>query len=491
MRGGVRLGRRWWIVVGAAATAGALLVTLVVLAGGRNDAPSARSASTPAAGDCPGTRLAGPTTTTPARPTTVSTIEQAYRCILGVYHGGARLDHRVLLASGFAAFTQALQRRGVDRPAATLPPFTGDRDRDRVAFRDAYLRATGELPADPALAQELAATTVAAMVASLDDNHATWVRPVRPDGVGPEQAYGLGLTLSGMQSSHPDPTAVAPLFVTSVVEGAPAARHGVRPGDIVVAVDDVAPFVDGAAVRPVWARLTPRYPDDSAVRLTLQRPADGTTRGVTLAPAWYRAVPDGVTTRRPAGDIGYVRLVGTFAPGTADRILAAVGELRATGDLRGLVLDLRGVNGGAPPEVLRLLGAFGHGLVTSHDCDGADRCTAHRTDDSIGELGLRLAVLTDRSCASGCEDFVAAVRAHHLGTLVGTRTAGGVSGPASRFRLDDDSVLGLPMTYHLGPDRARVDRIGVPPDRSVPVTPADLSTGRDPVVDVAVRELSP
>jgi carboxyl-terminal processing protease len=140
-------------------------------------------------------------------------------------------------------------------------------------------------------------------------------------------------------------------------------------------------------------------------------------------------------------------------------------------------------------EVARLLGAFAHDKVTSYDCDVGGACTPNRTDDTVPLLGLRLVALVDRGCASACEDFSAAIKDLRLGVLVGTRTAGGVAGPAAGWLLDDNSVLRLPERHHLGPNKELIDTIGVAADHHAPLTADDLSTGRDPGVATALRLL--
>ena len=62
----------------------------------------------------------------PLKPTTVTTIGQAYYCVFAHYYAGPVLDDRVLLAAAFAGFTQELDRLGLDRPNATMPALTGD-----------------------------------------------------------------------------------------------------------------------------------------------------------------------------------------------------------------------------------------------------------------------------------------------------------------------------------------------------------------------------
>jgi carboxyl-terminal processing protease len=429
-------------------------------------------------------------TTPPPTPTTITTLQQAYHCILAHYYGGPVLDHRTLLAAAFAGFTQELQRRGHDQPTATLPALTGNRDRDWAAFRAVYQQVTGRLPADPGLRQTLAAAAINAMVASLHDNHARWVRSLRPPGANADDAYGLGIAgLSGVQGSTADPAATPPLFVTSVLAESPAARQGVRPGDVIVAVNGAPPFAGGALSQGVVARINQQYPQRQTVRLRLHRPATGRTWTAAITPARFQSAPPTASARLLRGDIAYLRLP-EFFPGAADQALRAIASLRSGRTLGGVVLDLRGNGrGGAPAEVARLLGAFTHGKITSYDCDVGGTCMPNHTDDTVPLLGLRLVALVDRGCASACEDFSAAVKDLGLGTLVGTRTAGGVAGPATSYLLDDHSVLRLPERHHLGANKELIDTIGVAADHHAPLTANDLSSGRDPGVATALRLL--
>jgi carboxyl-terminal processing protease len=98
-------------------------------------------------------------------------------------------------------------------------------------------------------------------------------------------------------------------------------------------------------------------------------------------------------------------------------------------------------------------------------------------------------VLTDRNCVSACDAFSGAVKDLRLGTLVGTRTAGIVSGPATGYLLDDGSLLGLPAKHELSAHHELINGVGVAPDYYLPITAQDLSTGRDPDVTKALTAL--
>jgi carboxyl-terminal processing protease len=423
----------------------------------------------------------------PSSPTTVTTIGQAYYCVFAHYYAGPVLDDRVLLAAAFAGFTQELDRLGLDQPDATMPALTGDRGRDWAAFAAVYQKVTSQLQASPAQRQELAAATMTAMIAGLHDNHARWSYPAPPPGdvpgdLGIMTSPGYPLAVTAPQEALP------PLFVTAVAPGSPAARHGVRPGDVIVSVDGAPPFADGAVSAGVMNLLYGPYPPPGRVSVRLHRPATGRTWTVTLTPAIYQAPPLAATAKLLHGDIAYVHLPGFF-PGAAGQVLQAVAGLAPRAKLRGLILDLRGNTGGSPAEVSGLLGAFTHGAAYIYLCDVHGSCAATYTDTDVPRLHLRLVVLTDRNCISACDAFSGAVKDLRLGTLVGTRTAGILSGPTAPYLLNDASLLALPARHAFGADHEIIDGIGVAPDYYLPLTAQDLSTGHDPDITKALTLL--
>ncbi|MBB2741232.1 UNVERIFIED_ORG: carboxyl-terminal processing protease [Microbispora rosea subsp. rosea] len=428
----------------------------------------------------------------PETPTTIDVVGQAYFCILANYYGRATLDARALLIAGFAAFTRELNRGGRDLPEATMPALTGDRHADWAAFEAAYRRVASRLPDDAGLQGKLAAATLQAIVAGLGDDHARWTHGVkRPQDYYDGDQYGLGLRANVGPQVRADPgTALPPLFITGVL-GGPAKDAGLRPGDVIESINGSAPFVDGEVTPAAVAALYPQYPEARAVRLQILRQKTGRRRTVTLKPGLYQPDPatlQVVTTKLLRDGIAYARLSG-FAPDVADRVFRAISRLGSGRTVTGLVLDLRGNGGGSPGEAIRLLSGFAHGKVTAYQCAADGACDPMRTDDSVALLGLPLVVLTDRGCASACEHFSSAVKDLRLGRLVGTRTAGAVSGPAQPYLLGDNSTLTFPSTHHLAPSREVIDRVGVAPDHYVPLTPQDAAAGRDPALDEALNLL--
>ncbi|WP_109528030.1 S41 family peptidase [Nocardia aurea] len=466
-----------------AATAG-----LALLLAAACTAPTAPRSETSSAA---GTVCARPQGRLPAQtPTTIDIVEQAYFCILGNYYSGATMDARLLLTAGFIALTRELNLNGRDVSEATMPALTGDREADWTAFEAVYRKVTDQVPD---LRDKLAVVTLEAIVASLDDNHARWVHDVggQPPGYHDGDGYGLGLeaSVNGPQVNGNPGAALPPLFVTTVAGGA-AQAAGVRPGDIIESIDGSAPFIDGKPT-PAIAALYPRYPEADPVELQLLRQSTGRRWSVTLKPGVYErdlAALQGVTSKLPEDGIAYVRVRG-FTPDAADRVFKAISRLRTGRTLTGVVLDLRGNGGGSAPEAIRLVSAFVHGKVTAYLCTVDAKCEALRTDDTVELIDLPLAVLTDRSCASACEHFSSAVKDLGIGHMVGTRTAGAISGPSEPFQLSNNTMLAFPTRHHLGPNRETFDRIGVPPDHHVPLTPKDAAAGRDPALAKALTLL--
>jgi carboxyl-terminal processing protease len=331
------------------------------------------------------------------------------------------------------------------------------------------------------------------MVSSLDDNHVRWENAPAPPTSSPADQYGLGLQTSPSRNllTAAPAEALAPLFVTSI-QGGPASRDHVRPGDVILSVDGAPPFASGLLSQGAIDLLFESYPQDETVRITFHRPATGRTWTVTMKPTTYQpsaASSHFVTARLLDGSVADVK-VSAFAPGVADAVLQAISRFGAS-RLRGVILDLRGDTGGLPPEVSALLGAFIHDKAYSYDCAVRGNCTANYVDNTTPLLHLALVVLTDRNCVSACEAFSAAVRDLHLGTLVGTRTGGIVAGPATPYVLNDSSVLTLPARHELAADHELINGIGVAPDYYLPRTAQDLSTGLDPDLAKALNLLSP
>jgi carboxyl-terminal processing protease len=478
--------RRAAAALTALAATAAVTLSLAVTAAGAARAPGAAASPPPCSLKPPPLGV--------EKPTTVTTIGEAYSCIFDHYYAAATVDDRVLLAAAFAGLTQQLDRLGLDQPDATLPALTGNHDHDWAAFAAVYQRIISKLPARDR--QQAAAATMTGMVAALNNNHSGWGKFVFYRGCHHgwcSHPYGLGISTSpglDVLGQAPLGEALPPLYVTSVDPGSPAARAGVRPGDVITKVDGSAPFVNGTYSAGV-THLVYQHPPGQRVRITLRWPVTGATRTITLTPAIYSAGPNSplVTSKLLDGHIGYVQLP-EFPANAGSLVHAAISALQKKATLRGVILDVRPNGGGDPGGIAEVVGLFEHGKPWGYSCTAAWKCTALDPNSHMPLLHLPLAVLTDRDCVSACDAFAGAVKDLHLGTLIGTRTSG-VIGAADQYGvfLNDGSALNLTSRTFLGAGHEIINGIGVAPDYYAPVTAKDVATGHDPDIARALALL--
>ncbi len=489
------------LVTGIGALAGALLILGIgtpaqrVAAGGSAGMPPACVFAPPPPGSAP-----GPPALSRAAPTAVTTVGQAYFCILDHYAAGPELQDQSLLQGATEGLVSYLLSQDLDQPDAYLPPLSDDRAADWQTFTGMYAQALAALPQDAATQSALAVATIGGMVDSLHDNHTSYLSlpavstPAQlPLTAAPPPSFGLFVT-RGAESPDALPSAGPVEFVTDVWPAGSATKAGLQPGDVVTAVDGQPP-VRPASPAPVAAMPTgPTDPTTAwqqqaganSVRVSVYRPVSGDTFTVELDP---QSNPSPLVVARTLPDgAGYVK-VFAFSEDTGPRVLDALNGLGASP--RGLVRDLRGNRGGSGTGVEQLLGLFVHGAVISSFVDGYGNVIPQVADDSMPLLNQPPIVLIDHASVSGADAAAAAMRDLGLGRLVGERTGGIVAGAGIPYSLDDGSVLLIDTSFARGADGEILDGIGVPPnDETPPPTAADLSAGEDPGIVQAMADLA-
>jgi len=388
-------------------------------------------------------------------------------------------------SAAYLAGTPGAVRYGAQADAV-LPPSHGTPAADWRVFRQTYTTIAAHLPRDERIRASVAQAAITGMTASLHDDHTRYAPPLSDTGGNPPGAAGQGdfdlaLRLSA-DPALPD-RATPPVFIIGIDPGSPADRAGLQLGDVITAVNGLPPAAAGVVDQAVPAQLEGPAP----TRLMVRRPESGRVMTVSVTPAPYPA-PQPVWARILPGHLAYVRLT-SFVDNAANFVIAAVDGLGLGRRLRGVVLDLRGNEGGSAAEPPRLLGAFTHHEIVAYYENGRGRQTAIWTDDTMPLLGVPLVALIDRGCASACDVTAAAIHDLRLGRLVGERTAGDVAGPAEPWFLGDGGVLQIPVAFMRGAKGEIEDGIGVPPDEEVAASPAALSAGRDIVLDRALADL--
>jgi carboxyl-terminal processing protease len=275
---------------------------------------------------------------------------------------------------------------------------------DRV--HDTYYRPVGR--------DKLADTAIAGMVRALDDRFSSYFTPAEFKRFRQQQTgefSGVGMTVQPARNG---------LRVVQVYDNSPARKAGIRPGDVIVAVD-------GRSLRGVRQDEAVRRikgPRGTDVRLTFVhsgKPPRRITRTLTRATVSV-AVVASRNVRVRGRKIGVVALAD-FSEQAHGQVYAALRKLLHRG-ANGLILDLRRNGGGLVSEAQLVTSAFVRDgpIVTTRGRDVPAR-TLRATGDPLAPT-QPLVVLVDRDTASAAEIVTGALQDRHRATIVGTRTFG-------------------------------------------------------------------
>ena len=276
------------------------------------------------------------------------------------------------------------------------------------------------------------------------------------------------------------------VIVVTPIDGSPAARAGVRAGDVVLAVDDRPVTPD--RLEDTIARM--RGIAGTQVRLAVGRSGEPEPLLFTLE----RGEVHVHTVRAAAlpGDYGYVR-ISQFSDSTPDDLVAALAGLLQDGPqaaqhpLRGLVLDLRGNPGGVLESAVSVADAFlDSGLIVR--ADGRTPEARFEMSATRGDAldGRPIVVLVDGGSASGSEIVAGALRDHGRATLMGERTFGKGS-VQTVIPLRDGQALKLTTSRYYTPSGTSIHERGLEPDIVITRLDEERATrSTSPAKDAAV-----
>jgi carboxyl-terminal processing protease len=256
--------------------------------------------------------------------------------------------------------------------------------------------------------------------------------------------------------------------VISPIDDTPAAKAGLKPGDLILAIDE-APVSDMTLSEAV-EKL--RGPVGTQVKLTLRRQGVDPFE-VTLTRAEIRVEP--VKYHLEGNDVGYIR-ISTFSERTSSTLESAVKALRQqAGDkLTGVVLDLRNNPGGLLDQAVAVSNAFlDQGEIVStrgRRTQDSHRYTAQPDRDLL--RGLPVVVLINGGSASASEIVAGALQDHHRAVLLGTRSFGKGSVQTVLQIKESGGAIRLTTQLYFTPSGRSIQAKGIEPD--VIVEPAKI-----------------
>src|SRR6266705_2427321 len=246
--------------------------------------------------------------------------------------------------------------------------------------------------------------------------------------------------------------------VVSPIDDTPAARAGLKPGDLITHLDG-AP-VQGLTLPEAVEKM--RGPVNSEITLTVRRegqePFDVKLTRATIKIQSVRSHLEG-------DNIGYIR-VTTFNEQTDVGLNNAMKNLKqqAGNKLQGVILDLRNNPGGLLDQAVAVSDAFlDKGEIVStrgRRSEDAQRYNA-RPGDIAG--GLPVVVLINGGSASASEIVAGALQDHHRAILLGTRSFGKGS-VQTIIPLPGHGAMRLTTARYYTPSGRSIQAKGIDPD---------------------------
>jgi carboxyl-terminal processing protease len=262
------------------------------------------------------------------------------------------------------------------------------------------------------------------------------------------------------------------LKVIAPQDGSPAARAGLKPGDLIFAIDK-DPTYDLTLAE---AEQKLRGPIDSEVELSLRRDNHGP---VKVKVKRDRFKLQTVTARLDPGNIGYLRLAG-FDGTTSPALTRAVEDLRQRSGNKviGFILDLRNNPGGNFESAIAIADAFidnGDIVVVK----GRKAASLKRISATPGDIaqGLPIVALINGGTAREAELVAAALQDNRRAVLLGTKSFG-ESSIETVIPLQGNGAIRLTTARFMTPSGQRIQGKGLTPDVTVmPVKLAKLAQG--------------
>ena len=362
------------------------------------------------------------------------------------------IDPQTPIAGEAAALRTYLNAKKVANPSLPNPMANGDPSNDGrhageiLAY--AQQRYGGELGSGGS--DDLTEAALRGLMNSVKDPYTVYLSPREIQGLNESLSGGnfggIGVYIYQLKDGR---------IVVQPIESLPAARAGMKPGEVVDSVDEKP--VRGMTIDRVETLI--RGEAGTIVRLKAHAYKAPSTEHTYSIVREIIHVPT-VRAKMESG-IDYVRL-SDFGTTSADEVRKALLDGRAHG-AKAYILDLRDNGGGLLDAAVQISSLFiAQGTIVSTIRRDGERTSESALGNAIDGL-QPLVVLVNKYTASASEITSGALQDYHLATLIGTRTFGkGVV--QSILPLPDQGALKITTARYLTPAGRDIQHHGIEPD---------------------------
>lgn len=408
----------------------------------------------------------------------------AFILLTGSFAGGFVARHALGQTSIFPGFSDSPVHPDIQfAPPPTLPPPSSDQVETTpselqtlfVPFWETWNlvhQSFVDQPVDDTLLMQGA---IRGMLEALGEKHTFYMDPTIYESEssslsGEYQGIGAQVDTSGDF-----------LTVISPFEGSPAEAAGLRPGDIIIAIDGE----DMSTYSPEEARQRVLGEEGTTVVLTIAREGEAEPKDYPIVRATITVAS--VTGEMLENDIAYID-INSFGNNTTPELREALDELLLQNP-KGIIIDLRFNPGGFLITSVEVMSEFvDEGVVLIEQYGDGTR-------DVYNALGngkatdLPIVVLINEGSASASEIVAGTLQDYGRAKLVGVQSYGKGSVQTWQPLSNDQGAARVTIAKWLTPNERAIDGVGLAPDYIVEMTEEDYMNNLDPQLDKAISVL--
>jgi carboxyl-terminal processing protease len=266
---------------------------------------------------------------------------------------------------------------------------------------------------------------------------------------------GIGATISANKDKQP--------IIVNTMEDSPAAKAGILPQDIILAVNGKA--TEGQTVDQVVSQVRG---DVGTTVILIVLHADQSVP-VEISIVRGEINPKTVSSKM-VGDILYIKITN-FYESTNDEVNAVLKNMDPAAT-RGIIIDLRDNLGGLVDAMINIASHFIKSgvILTLRDNQGKTDSLSAVPNGVFTELPVM--VLVNEYSASASEILAGSMQDYKRATIAGVKTFGKGSYDAF-YPLSDGSGIYLTIGRWLTPNKREIEGVGITPDQVITQTGDD------------------
>ena len=317
--------------------------------------------------------------------------------------------------------------------------------------------------------EEDAYVAINSMLASLDDPYSKFMNSeeyAEQNTNIDAKIVGIGVNIMSIDGK---------IVIVSVVDETPAAKAGIKAGDIILKAD--YKDVSGKDVSEVASII--RGEKDTIIHLDLLRKKEKLQKNIKREEIKIKNIKSKVLEN----EIGYIQIVSFIS---SDMTTEFIEALDITKNCKGLIIDLRGNTGGLMPNAIVVADMF---LKQGHIVSIVDRDKQMSVIDAQSKpyaIEKPTVILIDEGTASASEILSGALKDNHKAILVGKKTFG--KGMIQKiYPLPNQTGMNLTIAKYLTPKGNDINKKGISPDYEIEYTENDFWKNKDPQLNEAKK----